>query len=246
LNQCLKTGSQAVGGHALICLSIQFTQFIGRRKDQFEILHECSRYADPFELAQTFKLLPRDRDLQLVAQTGFIHEHTRVNMIVCDRFTIKHYLYDQISKEIGVIKQIKLPFEAIACECLVLKASEINEPKGEILVTIIGKQGKTLCAVSGLSHEGKVYYKRTADGSVFHDFTCIAIKQDLVYAGAKNGSVYVFESLSGNFFKEIPFQTAIFAPRRFEDFSPEVTSVKINSQNHLEIEFSDMSCVTLD
>lgn len=126
-------------------------------------------------------------------------------MLISDRFTIKHYLYDQIAKEIGLINQIKLPFESIASDCLVLRAADIKEQNGEVIMTVLSKNRKTICAVSGMSHPGKVYYKRQADQKIFKDFTSLAIKDDLIYAGASNGSVYVFESINGNFFKEIPF-----------------------------------------
>jgi hypothetical protein len=69
---------------------------MGRRKDQFEIFHETSRYTDPFELALCFRLLPRERDMTLASnfKAGSLLEQTRVSMMVVDRFTIKHYTYD--------------------------------------------------------------------------------------------------------------------------------------------------------
>lgn len=81
---------------------------------------------------------------------------------------------------------------------------------GEVIVTLLSKTHKTICAVSGLSHEGKIYFKRQADLKLFAEFTTLAVKEDLVYVGSTNGSIYVFESLNGNFFKEIPFQAALF------------------------------------
>lgn len=72
-------------------------------------------------------------------------------------------------------------------------------------MVLINKQKTTLVGVSGMSHEGKVYFKRQADLKTFHEFTSLVVKDDLVYVGAYNGSVYVFESTNGNFFKEIPF-----------------------------------------
>ena len=60
-------------------------------------------------------------------------------MLISDRFTIKHYLYDQIAKEICLIKQIKLPFESIASECLVLRAADIKEQNGEVIMTLLSK-----------------------------------------------------------------------------------------------------------
>jgi hypothetical protein len=126
-------------------------------------------------------------------------------MMVVDRFMVKHYTYDQISKELNLFRQIKLPFESIAADCLVLRAAEIKQQMGEVIVTILSKTNRTICAVSGLSHEGKVYFKRQADLKLFAEFTSLTIKEDLVYVGSSIGSIYVFESVNGNFFKEIPF-----------------------------------------
>jgi hypothetical protein len=95
-------------------------------------------------------------------------------------------------------------------------------------VTTLSKKDKTICAVSGLLHDGKVYFKRTADGKLFHEFSCIAANKDLLYVGATNGSVYVFESTTGNFFKEIPFQTSLFASLRLDDYCSGVKSIKVN------------------
>lgn len=136
---------------------------------------------------------------------GPLQEQTRVGMLINDRFTIKHYLYDQIAKEIGLVNQIKLPFESIASDSLVLRANELNNDHGEVILTVLSKNRQTICAVSGLSHPGKVYYKRQADQKIFPDFTSLTIKDDLIYVGGSNGSVYVFESINGNFFKEIPY-----------------------------------------
>ena len=117
-------------------------------------------------------------------------------------------------------------------------------------MTLLSKNRKTICAVSGMSHPGKVYYKRQADQKIFKDFTSLAIKDDLIYAGASNGSVYVFESINGNFFKEIPFQTSIFNAKRIgmeaHSGNPSVLKVQVNQVNQLEVVFDDSSTVTLD
>jgi hypothetical protein len=76
---------------------------------------------------------------------------------------------------------------------------------GEVIVTLLSKTHRTICGVSGLSHEGKVYFKRQADLKLFSEFTSLHIKEDLLYVGSTSGSVYVFESINGHFFKEIPF-----------------------------------------
>jgi len=60
-------------------------------------------------------------------------------MMVIERFMIKHYTYDQISKELHLSRQIKLPFESIATDCLVLRAAEIKQQKGEVIVTVLSK-----------------------------------------------------------------------------------------------------------
>ena len=93
-------------------------------------------------------------------KAGPLMEQTRLNMMVVDRFTIKHYTYEQISKEVTLCRQIKLPFESIAADCLVMRATEIKQPTGEVVVNLLSKTRKTVCAVSGLSQEGKVYFKR--------------------------------------------------------------------------------------
>lgn len=71
----------------------------------------------------------------------------------------------------------------------------------------------------------------------------------MVYVGAKNGSIYVFESLSGHFFKEIPFQAALFQSKRMGESKlvcPPVTRVQVNQVNHLQVAFGDMTTLTLD
>jgi hypothetical protein len=105
-------------------------------------------------------------------------------MIVCDRFTIKHYTYDQLSKEIMLTKQIKMPFESLTSDCLILRANDIKEEQAEVIVMMLNKQKSTLVGVSGMSHEGKVYFKRQADLKTFHEFTSLVVKDDLVYVGA--------------------------------------------------------------
>ncbi len=57
-------------------------------------------------------------------------------------------------------KQIKMPFESLASDCLVLRATDIKEDQAEVIVMLLNKQKTSLVGVSGMSHEGKVYYKR--------------------------------------------------------------------------------------
>ena len=97
-----------------------------------------------------------------------------------------------------------------------------------------------------MSNEGKVYFKRQADNKNLKDFTSLVVKEDLVYVGASNGSVYVFESINGNFFKEIPFQHNVFSRKRFDNATVAVQRVQINSGNNLKVSFDDMSSIVLD
>ena len=84
----------------------------------------------------------------------------------------------------------------------------------EVVVTCLSKRHRTLAAVSGSFKEGHLYYKRTSDTHNCHTFTCVKSKDDLMYVGSSVGSVYVFESLTGQYVKEIPFQKQSFSEMR--------------------------------
>lgn len=182
---------------------------------------------------------------------------------MADRSKVKHLAFDMISKQMIVQKTIRLPFESIAVDIMIveqngLMASNLqtfyNErywptSDDEIVVTCLSKRHRTLCAISGNFKEGHLYYKR---GSEMHEkqvYTCMKNKDDLVYVGSSSGSVYVFESLTGQYVKEIPFQKQSFSDMRVGTDSVEpspVQKVSVNGTNHLLAVYEDDSFILLD
>ena len=53
--------------------------------------------------------------------------------------------------------------------------------------------------------DGSLHYMKTNKIADFKPFTCLQVNNNEIYAGSTNGSVYVFESRSGEYLKEIPF-----------------------------------------
>ena len=98
-------------------------------------------------------------------------------MLVADRSKLKHLAFDMISKQLIVQKVIRLPFETMAIDILVVNQNGLmvsnlqafyNErfwpvSDDEIVVTCLSKRHRTLCAISGSFKEGHLYYKRTSE-----------------------------------------------------------------------------------
>ena len=185
-------------------------------------------------------------------------------MLVADRSRVKHIVYDMIQRQMSVQRTIKFPFESIAVDLLIveqngLMASNLqtfyNEKfwpstDDEVVVTCLSKRHRTLCAISGSFKEGHLYYKRASESQQAQQlFQCVKAKDDLVYVGSSTGSVYVYESLTGQYVKEIPFQRQSFADMRMGQHTVEpspVQKVSINGSNHLLAVYEDNSFILLD
>jgi len=120
-------------------------------------------------------------------------------MVIADRSRAKLFTYNFIEKELFLNKNVELPEEA--------GSAEIIPIQDQILILSLSKEITRMSALAFLSHDQQVLYQRSPDLKNFYPFTTSTWdKQQLVYVGSTNGSVYVFEVTTGNFVKEIPFQ----------------------------------------
>jgi len=175
----------------LICLQLLHEEHL-----TYRLKHTLSRYLDSFEQALDFKIIPTPQD---VATKGTLDQKASVRMVIADRSRAKLFTYNFIEKELFLNKNVELPEEA--------GSAEIIPIQDQILILSLSKEITRMSALAFLSHDQQVLYQRSPDLKNFYPFTTSTWdKQQLVYVGSTNGSVYVFEVTTGNFVKEIPFQ----------------------------------------
>jgi len=96
-----------------------------------------------------------------------------------------------------LITNLKLLFEAAA-----VSISCFIGLKDVLLFAVCKKTAKVTCCSAV---DGSLHYEKVNKIEGFKPFTCMWVNNNEIYVGSKSGSVYVFESRSGVYLKEIPF-----------------------------------------
>jgi len=123
-------------------------------------------------------------------------------LLIADRTQTKLFYYNMINQSITLKHTVKFASEV---SCAVI---ERIHPENTILVVALFKESRECATIDFAS--SKELYRRKPDHKYFFPFTAVALKDDLAYIGAENGSIYVIESFTGAFVKEIPFQFVEF------------------------------------
>lgn len=117
--------------------------------------------------------------------------------MACDKFSLKTFQFKVDSGEVELITNLKLAFEAAA-----VSISCFYDLRDILLFAVCKKSSSVTCCSA---IDGSLHYLKVNKIDKFKPFTCMSVHNNEIYAGSKGGSVYVFESRSGTFIKEIPF-----------------------------------------